>query len=258
MKPIIQIFTVIISIIIFSSDIVYGQQSQTTAYDLIENIQKGIINDNSENLKREEEFRQKRDQAKTMLADAKITKTYEENKSTDLEAIFEENERELNLLQNGMSTRLGNLEEFSIVMQEIASNTENRFRNSVITAQYPNREELITNLQKKIQDKSKLISIEDIEQLWFELTREMVESGRIVKFKTGVTAVNGIVKPIEVVRVGTFNLVSDGMYLSYSSERRSIFNQPKQPRFDHKLTSKNFYMKNNESEKVKFAIILND
>ena len=258
MKSIIQIFTVIISIIIFSSEIVYGQQSQTTAYELIENIQKGIINDNSENIKREAEFRQKRDQAKTMLADAKSTKTYEENKSTDLEAIFEENERELNLLQNGISASFGNLQEFSIVMQMIASNTENRFRNSIISAQYPNREEFITNLQNKIKDKSKLISIEDIEELWFELSREMVESGRIVKFKTDVTEINGIVRPTEVVRVGTFNLVSDGMYLSYSSERRSIFNQPRQPRFDHKLTSKNFYRKNNESEKVKFAIILND
>ena len=152
MKSIIQIFTVIISIIIFSSEIVYGQQSQTTAYELIENIQKGIINDNSENIKREAEFRQKRDQAKTMLADAKSTKTYEENKSTDLEAIFEENERELNLLQNGISASFGNLQEFSIVMQKIASNTENRFRNSIITAQYPNREEFITNLQNKINE----------------------------------------------------------------------------------------------------------
>ena len=258
MKSIIQISTFIISIIIFSTDIVYGQKSQTTAYELIENIQQGINNDSAENLKREAEFKRKRDQAKTVLADAKSTKVYEENKATDLEAIFEENERELNLLRNGMSVSLGNLEELSIVIQKIASDTENQFRNSVITAQYPNREEFITNLQNKIKDKSKLISIEDIEELWFQLSREMVESGRIVKFKTDVTKIDGIVRPTEVVRVGTFNIVSDGMYLSYSSERRSIYNQPRQPRFDHKLTSKNFYMKNNESEKVKFAIILNN
>lgn len=253
-----KIFTVIISIIIFSSDLVYGQHNQTTAYELLENVQQGIIDDNSENLEREAEFRQKRNQAEMMLADAESTKAYEENRAADLEAIFQENKSELGLLQNRISASLGNLEEFNVVMQKIASDTDNRFSNSVITAQYPDREEFIINIQKKIQDKSKLISIEDIEQLWFELTREMVESGKIVKFKTDVTMLNGIVRPTEVVRVGTFNLVSDGMYLSYSSERRRISNQSTQPRFDHKLTSKNLFKKNNKSGKVKFAIKLND
>jgi len=41
---------------------VYAQQSALTVDQLLENVEQGKINDNSENKKREAEFRQKRDQ----------------------------------------------------------------------------------------------------------------------------------------------------------------------------------------------------
>ena len=69
----------------------FAQQSALTIDQLLENVEQGKINDNSENRKREAEFRQKRDQQDSLLSEAETTKVNEENRSTQLEAIFEEN-----------------------------------------------------------------------------------------------------------------------------------------------------------------------
>ena len=70
-----------------------------------------------------------------------------------------------------------------------------------------------------------LPTLEEIERVWFELHREMTESGRIVKYKTTV----GTDKDREIVRIGLFNLVSNGEYLAYDSGTRSIRVLPRQP-----------------------------
>ena len=71
---------------------VYAQQSALTVDQLLENVEQGKINDNSENKKREAEFRQKRDQQEKLLSEADATKITEENRSTQLETILEETE----------------------------------------------------------------------------------------------------------------------------------------------------------------------
>ena len=48
---------------------VYAQQSALTVDQLLENVEQGKINDNSENKKREAEFRQKRDQQEKLLSE---------------------------------------------------------------------------------------------------------------------------------------------------------------------------------------------
>ena len=86
---------------------------------MIENVEQGKINDNSENKKREAEFRQKRDQQEKLLSEADATKITEENRSTQLEAIFEENEAELNILQDTLTERLGALKNFSVLCSKL-------------------------------------------------------------------------------------------------------------------------------------------
>ena len=73
--------------------------------------------------KREAEFRQKRDQQESLLSEADSTKVNEENRSTQLEAIFEENEAELNILQDTLTERLA-LKELFGVMQQVAEMPE--------------------------------------------------------------------------------------------------------------------------------------
>ncbi|MDG2376917.1 MAG: MotA/TolQ/ExbB proton channel family protein, partial [Woeseiaceae bacterium] len=80
---------------------------------------------------------------------------------------------------------------------------------------------------------SSLASIEEIEQLWYELQREVTESGRIVRFPLSVTRADGEVATTDVVRVGTFNIVFEDGYLQYGSTGAvsELQRQPEQGRY---------------------------
>ena len=232
---------------------VYAQQSALTVDQLLENVEQGKINDNSENKKREAEFRQKRDQQEKLLSEADATKITEENRSTQLEAIFEENEAELNILQNTLTERLGALKELFGVMQQVAGDARTRFDNSLTNVQYPDRSPFLEDLAKKIGSNSKLPSIEEIERLWFELQREMTESGKVVKFTTDVIDTNGSKQSTEVVRVGAFNIVADGKYLTYSPETGNVTEIPRQPE-GRRYTSSTSNVFEAGDEKVSFGV----
>ena len=231
----------------------FAQQSALTIDQLLENVEQGKINDNSENKKREAEFRQKRDQQESLLSEADSTKVNEENRSTQLEAIFEENEAELNILQDTLTERLGALKELFGVMQQVAGDARTRFDNSLTNVQYPDRSPFLEDLAKKIGSNSKLPSIDEIERLWYELQREMTESGKVVKFTTDVIDTNGSKQSTEVVRVGSFNIVADGKYLTYSPETGNVTEIPRQPE-GRRYTSSTSNVFDVGDEKVSFGI----
>ena len=231
----------------------FAQQSALTIDQLLENVEQGKINDNSENKKREAEFRQKRDQQESLLSEADSTKVNEENRSTQLEAIFEENEAELNILQDTLTERLGALKELFGVMQQVAGDARTRFDNSLTNVQYPDRSPFLEDLAKKIGSNSKLPSMEEVEKLWSMLLREMGESGKVVKFTTDVIDTNGSKQSTEVVRVGSFNIVADGKYLTYSPETGNVTEIPRQPE-GRRYTSSTSNVFETGDEKVSFGI----
>jgi biopolymer transport protein ExbB len=96
-----------------------------------------------------------------------------------------------------------------------------------VSSEYPNRGEFLTGLIEKLKGDA-LPTIEEIERVWFEMQREMIESGRIVQYNTTVATPAGDDIQADVVRVGSFNIVTtDGQYLKYSDDALSIL--PRQP-----------------------------
>jgi biopolymer transport protein ExbB len=63
---------------------------------------------------------------------------------------------------------------------------------------------------------TQLPTIAEIERLWFEVQRETIEGGKIVKFSGTVITPEGEKLTQDVVRVGTYNLLSGGKYLEYT------------------------------------------
>jgi len=220
---------IIIALIALISIPAYAQQSANTIDQLLDRVQQGKLSDNKENQQRESEFRQKRDQQERMLAEAETTKVNEENRSAELEALFEANEVVNNELQDTLNERLGALKELFGVMQQVSGDARTRFDNSITNVQYPERTAFLEDLAKKIGSNSKLPSIAEIERLWSMLLQEMVESGKVVKFTADVIDTNGAKVPTEVVRVGLFNIVADGKYLNYSPETKNVTEIPRQP-----------------------------
>ena len=76
---------------------------------------------------------------------------------------------------------------------------------------------------------SKLATIDEIERLWYELQREMTDSSKVSKFSAEVIKLGGEKVTQEVIRVGSFNLISEGEYVAYDIENQVIKELPKQP-----------------------------
>jgi len=106
-----------------------------------------------------------------------------------------------------------------------AADLRSRFRSSITSSQFPGRESFLSDLIKKMNSDTDLPSLEEIKQVWFEMHRELTESARVVKYKTAV----GTQLDREIVRIGLFNLISQGDYLAYDTDSGSVSVLPRQP-----------------------------
>jgi biopolymer transport protein ExbB len=200
--------------------------------ELLRAVERGRVQDNKENREREAKFREARAEQDRLLQEARAEKAREERRSLQLEETAEKNKEELAKLEEELNIRLGSLKELFGVMQQVAGDARTRFETSITSVQYGDRVEFLEELARKIGSSSQLPSLEEIERLWFELQREMTESGKVVKFTTPVMTAEGLEEPMEVVRVGVFNIVADGKYLIYENgDLRELARQPEGGRF---------------------------
>ena len=73
-----------------------------------------------------------------------------------------------------------------------------------------------------------LISIDEIENVWYQLQREMTEQGKVISFNADVANASGESRQTAVTRVGVFNAVADGKFLKYSVQT-GLSELPRQP-----------------------------
>lgn len=200
-----------------------------TLDQLLQNVQERRVVESRLHSQREAEFRRDKNQQQQMLNQARAERTREEQRSERLETQFEENEIRIGDLQEQLDRRLGSLRELFGVLQQVAGDTRGLFEGSIISAQYPNRGEWLENLARKMGTASNLATIDEMETLWFELQREMTESGKVAKFPSTVILNNGEQIEAEVIRVGAFNLVADGRYIQYDPEDDTLIELARQP-----------------------------
>lgn len=206
--------------------------AQDTALDLdslLKQLEEGKYQQNQQNAQRERNFNAKVAEQDRMLAEAAQSRTNELQRSERLETQFEENEFKIADLSDAMNKRLGSLKELFGVLQQVSGDTKNKFQNSLISAEIPGREVFLDELAQSMGTSSKLASIEEIERVWFEMQREMTESGKVVRFNTDVVEAGGNKVNKDVLRVGAFALVADGKYLDYNTTTGTVAELLRQP-----------------------------
>ena len=196
---------------------------------LLKQLEEGQFKQTEQNKAREQEFMQKRAEQDRILEDTRDRRDALLQTSERLETQFEENDFKLADLQGALDERLGSLKELFGVLQQVAGDTKNKFYNSSISAQFPGRSEFLDNMAQEMGSSSKLASIEEIERVWFEMQREMTESGKVTKFNTDVVEAGGEKVNKQIVRVGPFALVSDGKYLDYNGVTETVSELVRQP-----------------------------
>jgi biopolymer transport protein ExbB len=177
------------------------------------------------NKEREAKFVSERNKQSQMTGEARAELTEQQRRSTALSTSFDANEKKLTELQEQLDSRAGNLGEMFGVVRQVATDFSAVVHNSMISAQYPDRGEFIT----KLAGSKSLPSMQDLERFWFELQREMTETGNVVKFKTKVVTPKGDSEDAIVSRVGPFNAVSDGQFLNYMPSQRQLAIMARQP-----------------------------
>jgi biopolymer transport protein ExbB len=211
-----------------------AQEGAASMDELLQQIERGQARDSQEAREREARFAQARSEQQNLLNQARAERSRQEQESARLEGLFNENQERIATARAELDQRLGALKELFGVLQTVSGDAQGRFNTSLTNIQYPDRERFLVELGSKMAGASSLASIEEIEQLWYELQREVSESGKIVKFPLEITRANGEVVTTDVVRVGTFNIVFEDGYLSYSggdSQVAELQRQPEQGRF---------------------------
>ncbi len=185
--------------------------------ELLRLIEQGQARDSREARQREAAFAQARNQQQSLLNQARAERTREENVSQQLENDFEQNQQRIITARQALNERMGALKELLGVLQTVAGDTQGRFAASLTNVQYPDRGEFLVELGGKLAGASNIPEIEEIERLWHLLQQEIVESGKVVRFNHLVTMADGGQEETEVIRVGSFNLISEEGYLEYDN-----------------------------------------
>jgi biopolymer transport protein ExbB len=196
---------------------------------LLDLVEKGKSAEAKEHREREKRFREAKDKQAQLLQEAKDKVKSEEQRSKRLERTFDENERKTAELVVTLEKELGDLKELFGVLQQAAGDTRGTLESSITSMQFPGRADFLTELAEKMGSTSKLATIEDIERLWYEMQREMTESGKISKFRAPVITAGGEKLEKDVVRIGAFNVISEDRYLNYEPSTGNISELPRQP-----------------------------
>jgi len=205
--------------------------SAMTLSELVVAVKKSATESSAENKQRVSEFKSKRDQQQKLYNQAVATLARLEKQTDDLKNEFDANEKALADLETILRERSGNLGEMQGTVKILAGDLRSRVKNSITSAQFSDRTAFLTNLAAK----KELPTIDDLKELWYEMTHEISEQSKIVKFKAPVLNGEGEVEQnVDVIRLGVFNAFdSNGNFLTWSSEGLSdkgvLYRLPKQP-----------------------------
>ena len=193
--------------------------------ELLEQTRSARQREADANAQREQRFLAQRNQQAALLAEARTALAAQRSRGASLANAYDAKDKKLAELTTQLDAKAGNLGEMFGVVRQVANDFSSVVHNSLISAQYPDREEFIVKLS---QAKS-LPSMPDLERFWFELQREMTESGRVARFQSKIVTSEGTPADAAVVRVGAFNATSSGRYLSYLPSQKQLAVMPRQP-----------------------------
>ncbi|MEM6773370.1 MAG: MotA/TolQ/ExbB proton channel family protein [Pseudomonadota bacterium] len=200
-----------------------------TLQGLLEAVREGRRIDRSEDAERLQRFMDERERRDELLAEMSARRAELEAISATREQTYEDNDLLIGELEERLQQRMGSLKELFGVLQQVASDAQAQFHVSLTELEHPRRGEFLVDFAGRMGQANRLPAIGEIERLWFELQREMTESGRLVTTDHSIVNREGIEEQLPVTRIGLFNAVSGGRYLQFIPETQRLVEYARQP-----------------------------
>lgn len=215
---------VAISAVAFSAPS-FSQNEAASLSELSNRVRTDTLADSRESEQRLATFRQQRAQQQSLINSANAERDREEQRSDDLKSQFDENELVIADKSKQLDERLGSLKELFGHLTGFIGDSRESIDGSIVSAQYPGRTDFMQEIVDKMANSTDLPSIDEINRVWSETLDEIIESGKVVKFNAAVDNDDSR----EVIRIGNYNLISNGEYLSYDPTTSRISTLPAQP-----------------------------
>ena len=201
--------------------------SAQTLEELARKVSEAANSEAQINQEREARFTRERNNQRQLLAEARQELANENARSDRLRTAYDEYERVLADLETTLAERMGNLGELFGVVRQASGDIQAALDDSMVTAQMPGRTQFLSDLAQR----RALPTVPELRQLWSAMVTEIAESGRVVKFTAPVERTSGSLEQMEVVRLGVFNAVSDGLFLDWdtSKSRENLIELARQP-----------------------------
>ncbi|MFU8831801.1 MAG: MotA/TolQ/ExbB proton channel family protein [Wenzhouxiangella sp.] len=201
-------------------------QAQDTLEDLLRQVEQAASTEARVDQERLQNFIRQRNNQRQLLEQARAELSREEARSERLRNAFEQNEVRLVELETLLDERMGNLGELFGVVRQVAGDVRGNIEESMVSAQLPGRGEFLAELAERRQ----LPTVDELGRMWLEMVREIYQSGRVVTFNADVINADGVLEENrEVVRVGVFNVISDGNFLQWDGGQELLIELPRQP-----------------------------
>jgi biopolymer transport protein ExbB len=192
---------------------------------LITNIQSKIDVEKRFDFSRANSKEKQLNDLKTINSKLKKDLKAAEDLSAKLINQFDENEKTLSELEEKLTLKLGNLGEMFGVVKQVSGQTRGEFKNSITNIDNPDRDLFLKNLAES----KKLPDLSDISALWVELVKEIRNAETIKVFNTNVVSADGETKDLSILRIGTFSITHEGMFLKHLIDTNQVEFLPSQP-----------------------------
>ncbi len=207
---------------------VFAQGAESLA-NLLDLVEQDRVSESAEYRQRIQEFEQNANRQQEILDTTLQRVATEEALGEQLSDAFEANEIIIRDKTAILRDRRGDLNELFGTLQGVAGDFMSNFEDSLISAQYPGRTEYIEEFIEKAGSTTAQLAIPEIERFWFFMQQEMTESARVSTYNGDVALPNGDLVNRSITRIGAFNAVSEGEYLSYDGNIGHLQVLPRQP-----------------------------
>lgn len=217
MKKIIKLASISVTGLVLSvSSQVYAQQPASSLQELLNNVEQDRVAQSQEHREREQRFQQQTNQQQQILEETLARIEQENATNVELTQQFDANQQTITERREALRVARADLNELLGTIQGVAGDFRAIFENSLISAQYDGREEFLDGFIDRVASDTEQVRIDEIERFWFFMQQELVESGNIVQYSDTVTLPSGEPETRTITRIGSFNSIANGDYLSYS------------------------------------------